>query len=224
MNGEKKLKIRVLLVDDHPMVLEGVRSSLLKHDRFEIVGEASNGPEALHRARESSPDVVVMDFTMPGMNGLEATTCLRTICPKTKVLILTVHEKAEFVREMIQSGAKGYVRKSTTPSEFVLAIDSVHRGDLFFKPEVAQAFFKEFVLNGGKMEDASSKQLSKREHQILSSIVEGLANKEIADRFQLSVRTVEKHRQKIMKKLDIHKATELVKFAITRGVVNLNLL
>src|SRR2546421_1772144 len=130
MKKETKLKIRVLLVDDLPLVLEGVRSSLLKHDRFEIVGEASSGPEAIHRARESSPDVVVMDFTMPGMNGLEATTRLRTVCPKTKVIILTLHEKAEFVREMIQSGAKGYVRKSTTPTEFVLAIDSVHRGDL----------------------------------------------------------------------------------------------
>ena len=127
MIREKKLKIRVLLVDDHPLVLEGVRSSLLKHDRFEIVGEASSGPEAIHRARESSPDVVVMDFTMPGMNGLEATTCLRSVCPETKVLILTVHEKAEFVREMIHSGARGYIRKSTSPAEFISAIECVHR-------------------------------------------------------------------------------------------------
>jgi DNA-binding NarL/FixJ family response regulator len=222
MKRETKLKIRVLLVDDHPLVLEGVRSSLLKHDRFEIVGEASSGPEAINQAKESSPDVVVMDFTMPGMSGLEATTCLRTVCPETKVLILTVHEKAEFVREMIQSGARGYIRKSTSPTEFVSAIETVHRGELFFKPEVAQAFFNEYVLNDGKMEKPPSKQLSEREREILSSIVDGLANKEIADRFQLSVRTVEKHRQRIMKKLGIHKATELVKFAITRGVVNLN--
>lgn len=217
-----KLKIRVLLVDDHPLVLEGVRSSLLKHDRFEIVGLASSGPEAIHRAQESSPDVVVMDVTMPGMNGLEATKCLQTICPQAKVLFLTVHEKPEFVREMVQSGGRGYVRKNTSPLEFASAIECVHRGELFFKPDVAQAFFKEYVLNAGKMQGSSPKRLSKREHEVLCLLVDGLANKEIADRFALSVRTVEKHRQRIMKKLDVHKATELVKFAITRGFVSLN--
>jgi len=216
-----KLKIKVLLVDDHPIVLEGVRSSLQKHDRFEIVGAASSGTEAIHRAKESSPDVVVMDITMPGMNGLEATSCLRKTCPDTKVLILTIHEKAEYVREMIQSGARGYLRKSTSPLELISAIESVHRGELVFKPEVAQGFFNEYVLSDGKMENSSPKQLSKREHEVLTMIVEGLANKEIADRFHLSVRTIEKHRQSIMKKLGIHKATELVKFAITRGFVDL---
>ena len=215
-----KLKIKVLLVDDHPIVLEGVRSSLLKHEGFEIVGAAASGTEAIHQAKESSPDVVVMDITMPGMNGLEATSCLRQACPETKVLILTIHEKSEFVREMIQSGARGYLRKNTSPVELISAIESVHRGELVFKPEIAQSFFNEYVLNDGQMENSSSKRLSEREHQVLSLIVEGLANKEIADRFHLSVRTIEKHRQSIMKKLGIHKATELVKFAITRGFVD----
>ena len=224
MKRQKTSKIRVLLVDDHPLVLEGVRSSLLKHDHFEIVGEASNGAEAVRRARQSSPDVIVMDITMPGMSGLEATKCLRATCPQSRVLIMTVHDKKEFVREMIQSGARGYVRKSTSPAEFVSAIESVHRGELFFKPDLAQEFFKDYVLNGGKVESRSTRQLSKREQQILDSVVEGLANKEIAARFSLSVRTVEKHRQRMMRKLGIHKATELVKFALTRGTVNLNLL
>ncbi len=221
MNRENKSKIRVLLVDDHPLVLAGVKSSLLKYDRFEVVGEASSGPEAINRAKESLPDVVVMDITMPGMNGLEATKCLRAICPQTKVLILTVHEKEEFVREMIQAGARGYVRKNTHPGELVSAIECVHRGEVFFMPDVAHAFFKEYVLSAGKMEDSSAKQLSKREHEVLSLIVGGLANKEIADRLQLSVRTAEKHRQRIMEKLGIHRATELVKIAITRGFVTL---
>src|SRR5438270_14053128 len=150
MNGDTKLKIKVLLVDDHPLVLAGVRSSLLKHDRFEIVGEAASGPEAIDRAKEFSPDVVVMDISMPGMNGLEATKCLRAICPQTKVLILTVHEKKEFVREMIQSGAQGCIRKNTSPAEFVSAIERISRGETFFMPDVAQAFFNEYVLSGGK--------------------------------------------------------------------------
>lgn len=222
MNGDPKLKIRVLLVDDHPLVLAGVRSSLVKYDRFDIVGEAAGGPEAINRAKETLPDVVVMDITMPGMNGLEATKCLRAICPQTKVLILTVHEKKEFIREMIQSGARGYVRKNTPPAELALAIESVHRGEVYFMPDVAQAFFREYVLNAGRMEDSSPKRLSKREQEVLRLIVDGLANKEIADRLQLSVRTAEKHRQRIMEKLGIHRATELVRVAITRGFVNLN--
>jgi len=219
MNREDKAKIRVLLVDDHPLVREGVRSSLRKDARFEIVGEAASGLDAIRQARELSPDVVIMDCTMPGMSGLEATASLRTACPQSKVLILTVHEKTEFVREMIQSGARGYIRKSTSPAEFVCAIECVHRGELFFKPEIAQAFFKEYVLTGGKLESSTPRQLSKREHQVLSSVVEGMASKEIAHRLELSIRTVEKHRQRVMKKLGIHKATDLVKFAITRGVV-----
>src|SRR5436305_896779 len=113
MNGAFALKVKVLLVDDHPFVREGVRSALLQHERFVIVAEAASGHEAIAKAKEFSPDVVVMDISMPGMDGLEATKCLRAICPRSRVLILTMHEKKEFVREMIQSGAQGYLRKNT---------------------------------------------------------------------------------------------------------------
>lgn len=221
MSGKPESRIKVLLVDDHPLVLEGVRSSFLRRHRFQIVGEAFGGQEAIKLARQCSPDVVVMDIAMPGMDGLEATRVLLKACPQAKVLILTVHEKPEFVREIIQSGARGYVRKSSPPAELIAAVESVHDGELFFKPDVAEAFFHEYVLNEGKMEEASPKRLSKREHEVLKLIVEGMANRQIAARFRLSVRTVEKHRQSVMKKLGIHKATELVKFAITRGFVNL---
>ena len=219
-----KVKIKVLLVDDHPFVREGVRSCLTRYEQFEVVAEAASGQEAIHKAQEFAPDIIVMDITMPGMNGLEATRCLREFCPQARVLILTVHEKKEFVREMIQSGARGYVRKNTSPVELVSAIERIHRGETFFMPEVAQAFFEDYVLSGGKLEQTVPQRLSPRERQVLSMIVEGLASKEIADRFALSVRTVEKHRQRIMKKLGIHKATELVKYAITRGFVNVNLI
>ena len=215
------MKIKILLVDDHPFIREGVRACLLKYDQFEVVGEASSGKEAIDKARELSPDIIVMDIMMPEMDGLEATKCLREACPQAKVLILTVHDKKEFVREMIQSGARGYIRKSIATFELVSAIERIHRGETCFMPEVAQAFFDDYVLNGGKLEESIPKRLSEREREVLGLIVEGLANKEMAGRMQLSVRTVEKHRQRIMKKLDIHKATELVRFAITRGVVNL---
>jgi DNA-binding NarL/FixJ family response regulator len=218
MNSETKIK--VFLVDDHPVVREGVRSCLRRYEQLEVVGEAASGHEAIDRAKESAPDIILMDVTMPGMNGLEATKCLRALCPQTRVLIFTVHEKKEFVREMIQSGARGYIRKNTSPMELVSAIERIHRGETSFMPDVAQAFFEEYVLGGGRLEDP--KALSEREKEVLTLIVSGLANKEIADRLKLSVRTVEKHRQKIMQKLGIHKATELVKYAITRGLVSLN--
>src|SRR5437016_11351352 len=125
----KKQKIKVLLADDHPFIRAGVRTFLLKHDQFEIVGEASNGPEAIHRAKEVSPDVIVMDLSMPGGNGLEATERLREVCPQARVLILTIQEQKEFASELIQSGAKGCLRKDTSPAELVSAIERVHKGE-----------------------------------------------------------------------------------------------
>src|SRR5207248_8580135 len=123
-------------------------------------------------------------FMRSGIHDVVDTTALRVINCQTNVLILTVNEKREFVREMIQAGARGYVRKNTPPGDLALAIECVYRGEVFFMPDVAQAFFKEYVLNAGKMEDASAKELSKREHEVLGLIVDGLANKEIADRLQ----------------------------------------
>jgi two-component system, NarL family, response regulator NreC len=219
MKNQNELKIKVLLVDDHPFVRDGVRACLMQHKQFEVVGDASDGEEAITKARQCSPDIVVMDLNMPRMNGVQATRCLRGVCPCARVLILTVAAKKEFVREVVECGARGYLSKSTSAAEFISAIERIHRGETFFTPEVAQAFFDDYVLGGGKKTSPEPKRLSPRERQVLSMIVEGLANKETAGRLNLSVRTVEKHRQKIMKKLGIHKATELVKFAITRGIV-----
>jgi DNA-binding NarL/FixJ family response regulator len=222
MNGTKNFKIKVFLVDDHPFVREGVRSCLHQHHQFEVVGEASSGQEAVTKARQSLPDVVVMDLTLPGMSGLEATKSLRQYLPEARVLILTVHEKKEFVREAVQSGARGYMHKNTSPGELVSAIERIHRGETVFMPGVAEAMFEEYVLSGGRLGQTGAQRLSEREREVLSCIVEGLANKESAERLRLSVRTVEKHRQRIMTKLGIHKATELVRFAITRGLVPLS--
>lgn len=143
MNSHVAARIRILLVDDHPFVLEAVRSFLSRHGRFEVVGEAGNGTEAVRKARELLPDVVVMDITMPGMNGLEATRCLRETCPQSRVLILTVHEKREFIAEMMRSGARGCVRKNATPVELVAAIESIHAGGLAFGVDLALAALEE---------------------------------------------------------------------------------
>jgi len=219
MRREPENKITVLLVDDHPLVREGVRSSLLRQNRFKILGEAATAAEAIRLARECSPDIVVMDVTMPGLSGLEVPKRLQTLCPQTRVIILTANSTAEFIQEVVQSGARGYVHKNASVAELIAAIDRVHDGELFFQADVAQSFLEGYVLNEGRMEESAAKRLSKREHEVLGLIVDGLANRQIAHQFRISVRTVEKHRQSIMKKLRVHKATELVKFAITRGVV-----
>src|SRR5262245_18357668 len=132
-------KIKILLVDDHPFVLEGIRYCLNSHPRFEVVGEASNGKEAIEKSRELNPSVIIMDISMPVMNGLEATRHLRKTAPAALVLILTMHEKREFTSQLIESGARGYVSKNTSPEELVQAIETVYRGETFFTPNITEA-------------------------------------------------------------------------------------
>ena len=216
------MNIKVLLVDDDPYVREGVRSCLSRHLQFDVVGEASNGQEAIAGVKKHTPDVVVMNSSLPGMDGLETTRSLRTTHPKVRVLILAGHRGKDLVRDVVRCGAPGYLSKNASPTELVTAIERVHRGETFFAPDVAQTFFEEFVQNGGKIEDTGPKPLSQRERQVLGLIVEGLPNKDMATQLSLSVRTVEKHRQRVMRKLGVRRATELVKFAVTRGWVDLN--
>lgn len=216
------MKIKVLLVDDDPYVREGVRSCLSRHLHFQVVGEAANGQDAIARVKKLTPDVVVMNISLPGMDGLETTRCLRDSFPKVRVLILAGNQAKDMVKHVVRSGAPGYLSKNASPTELVSAIECVHRGETFFTPDVAQSFFEEFVQNGGRMVDAGPKPLSQRERQVLGLIVEGLPNREVAVQLNLSVRTVEKHRQRVMRKLGVRRATELVKFAVTRGWVDLN--
>lgn len=222
MSNQKKSKIKVLPVDDHPVVLEGVRACLRGHDQFDVVGMASSGDEALAKSRKLSPDVILMDINMPGMDGFETTRRLLETFPKVRVLMFAGREDNDAVGEMIQCGARGCIRKSASTEELVAALERVHHGETFFSPDVAQTFFDDFVLRGGKPAAPTAKRISERERQVLRLIVEGAANKEAADTLHISVRTVEKHRQRIMKKLGVRKATELVRFAITKGIVNVS--
>ena len=220
MSNQKKVKIKVLAVDDHPVVVEGVRSCLRPFTQFEVVGVAAGGEDALAKAKKLLPDVILMDINMPGLDGLETTRRLKQACPKAKVLMFAGREENDAVGEMIQAGAKGCIRKSASAEELVSAIERVHQGETFFSADVAQMFFEDYVKRGGRAQENVTKRISERERQVLHLIVEGAANKEAADTLQISVRTVEKHRQRIMKKLGVHKATELVRFAITKGIVN----
>lgn len=217
--NKMKRRIKLLLVDDHPVVRKGIASCLARHEHLQIVGEAANGNEALQKARELTPNIVLMDIDMPEMNGLAVTEVMRKEMPKIKVLVLSMHSNSEYVMRIIQSGASGYVLKEAPADELVRAIDSVNSGEAFFSPEVARVALNKYVRGAA---DSGAGQLTNREREVLVQIAEGLSNKEIASKLGVGVRTVETHRERIMRKLNIHSVAGLTKFAISQGLISLN--
>jgi DNA-binding NarL/FixJ family response regulator len=213
-------RIRLLLADDHPIVLDGIKAHLRAQPEFEIVGVAANGEEALVKARALLPDVVLMDITMPRMNGLEATAHLRKQVPDTRVLILTMHNSKEYIAQMLRMGARGYLLKDGSPAELVRAIKAVHEGEVFFSPAITKVFSDD-ALNGRRTVTDLLPTLTIREREVLSQIAEGLLNKQIADKLGIGVRTIETHRERIMRKLNIHTVAGLTKYAIARGMTSM---
>lgn len=216
----KKEKIRILVADDHPVVRKGLQACLAKQDRLKLVGEAEDGDEALRKAKELTPDVILMDINMPRMNGLAVTELLRKECPNLKVLVLTIHNNRDYIFRIIQSGAHGYVSKEAPPEELFKAIESVSAGEPFFSADIARAALNQIVSSGGKKEPFS--QLTDREREVLILIAEGQSNKEIASKLGIGVRTIETHRERIMRRLDIHSVAGLTKFAIAHGMISLD--
>jgi two-component system, NarL family, nitrate/nitrite response regulator NarL len=209
--------IRVLIVDDHPIVRHGISMCLACHETIRVVGEAGDGREALTLTRALQPDVVLMDIDMPQMNGLVVTDLLRREMPHVKVLIFSMHAKAEYALRIIQCGARGLVLKEAPPEEIVLAIKAVSAGTAHFSPDVARAALNQVVR--GNREAAGPSRLSNREREVLMHIAQGESNKEIAGQLKIGVRTVETHRERIMRKLDIHSIAGLTRFAIAQGMV-----
>ena len=214
-----KPRIKVMLVDDHPVVRKGIGACLARHEHLQVVAEASDGREAVAKARQLLPHVVLMDIDMPHMNGLAVTELLRKELPQIKILILSMHSNTEYVLRIVQSGARGYILKEAPAEELVKAIEAVNAGEAFFSPEVAHAALNQFVR--GVANTSNDKTLTSREREVLVQIAEGLSNKEIASRLGVGVRTVETHRERIMRKLDIHSVAGLTKFAISQGLVSL---
>ena len=213
--------IRVLLADDHPVVRKGLSSCLAQAQHLQIVGEARDGQEVLRKAKELQPDLVLMDIDMPLLNGLTAADLLRKENPQTKVLILSMHGDSEIVMRILQSGARGYILKQAPTEELINAIETVHAGETYFSQDVARVALNQFVRGPG--EGPHTGQISAREREVLIAIAEGLSNKEIACRLGVGVRTVETHRERIMRKLNIHSIAGLTKFAISKGLVPLQI-
>jgi two-component system response regulator NreC len=213
----------VLLVDDHEIVRAGLRSLLERHQDVKIVGEAGSGREAVELAAELKPDVVLMDVSMGDMDGVEATRRIKKRSPEVNVLALTVHEEEAYFFEMLTAGASGYVPKRASPQVLLTAIAIVAKGEVFLHPAVAGALVQEYLQEG---RSGAKKRvyngLTSRQREVLTLIAEGLSNQEIADRLQISVRTVERHRENIMKRLNLHSRVELVKYALRKGLIALS--
>jgi two-component system nitrate/nitrite response regulator NarL len=212
-DNKQQEKISVLLVDDHPMVQGGLSACLAYYDDIEVIGVAHDGKDALNKARELTPNVILMDVSMPLMNGIDATEIITEQLPDTKVLIFTMHNSSEFVHSAIQAGASGYILKDTSSEEVYFAIKAVTKGNSHFSRSIAK------MLQESPLKIENDK-LTTREQVILSWVAQGFSSKDIAKKLDISFRTVEAHRRNIKVKLKIESLADLVRFAINHGLIN----
>lgn len=223
--------IKLLLVDDHDVVRTGLRSFLDSFEDIEVVGEACTGTEAIEKALSLRPDVIIMDITMPEMDGLEATRRLSGECAECNVLALTIHEDKEYFFEMMAAGATGYITKQSAAEELVSAVRTIHQGNVYLQPALANWLLEDYrrlthsappsnITDQPEGSHPALDVLSQRERQVLEMVADGLSTPKIAESLAISPKTVSRHRERIMKKLNLHSATELVKFAIKTGLIS----
>jgi two-component system response regulator NreC len=226
--------IKLMLVDDHDVVRTGLRSYLETQPGIEVIAEASNGMQALEKAGKVQPDIVLMDITMPDMDGMETTLQLKKLYPDCQILVLTVHDDKQYFMKMLSVGASGYLTKQAAADELVAAIQAVAAGHVYLQPALARWLLEDYQQLAKTValpthEEVNSKDrhvvtldiLSERERQVLELVAEGLSNHDIGKNLALSPKTIARHRERIMKKLSIHSRTELVKFAIRTGLISL---
>jgi DNA-binding NarL/FixJ family response regulator len=212
--------IRVVLADDHTVVRKGLCSLLNSEENMKVVGEAGDGRQAVATVQELNPDVLVVDISMPLLNGLEVTRQIKKLCPAVRVVMLTMHATEEHVLQALRAGALGYVLKQSAPEELVLAIRAAFRGEPFLSPSVSRGVIDRCIAQVGLVgEEDRYDRLTEREREVLQLVVEGHANREIAELLSLSVKTVENHKAHLMAKLDIRNTAELVQYAIRKGVL-----
>jgi two-component system, NarL family, response regulator NreC len=208
------MPIRIVLVDDHVLVRQGLKA-LIESDGFQVVGEASDGQEALRQVESFCPDIVVMDISMPAFNGLNAAREIERSFPKTKTILLTQHDESQYVSDALEAGVKGYVLKNQAAGDLLQAIKQVSRGQVYLSPGVSQAVVESYH---SKL-DKTKTRLTPREKQVLQLIAEGKSTRDIASVLGISVKTAESHRTRMMQKLDIHETASLVLYAVRNGIV-----
>ena len=211
--------LRILLADDHAVVRKGLRALLGANPRWQVCGEAINGREAIEKANELKPDVVVLDLNMPELNGLEVTRQIRTAVPETEVLVLTMHDSEQMMRQALAAGARGYVLKSDAGGELLNAVETVRQHRLFLSSQASQMLGESSTFGAEDSAVASKEPLSPRERQILQLLAEGKSTKQVATSLDITVKTAETHRSNIMRKLDLHRISDLVRYAIRNQIV-----
>jgi two-component system response regulator NreC len=214
-------EIHLLLVDDHEVVRTGIKMLLESQPDLVIVGEANNGAQAIIMSRSLAPDVIVMDLTLPDISGIEVTRQLKADKPEIAIVALTIHEDEQYFFEMLQAGASGYVPKRAAPEDLITAIRSAHQGEIYIYPSLTKTLVADYLGRADQEIGVDSlKGLTSREAGVLALLAEGLSNDQIADRLTISKHTVARHRENIMRKLGLHSRSELVKFAIRKGLIN----
>lgn len=214
------MKIHLLLVDDHAVVRTGLRMLLEGETDIEIVGEAENASDGLNQISQLNPDVVLMDIGLPDMSGIEATKKIKQLAPDTAVVALTIHEDEEYFFKMLDAGASGYVPKRAAPEELLSAIRVTATGEVYLYPSLAKLLVQDYLAQSiSPVNQATLDGLTPREHEVLSLLADGSSNKEIAEQLSISPKTVSRHRENIMAKLNLHTRTELVKYAIRKGII-----
>lgn len=214
-------KIKVMLADDHTVLRQGLRSLLTAEPDIEIVGEAENGRQTVQMAKKCDPEVLIMDIAMPHLNGIEATRQIMKESPGVKILVLSSHSDDEYVHQLTKAGAVGYLLKQTAAHDLITAIRETALGNAYFSPTISKRLADRYRQSflAGKSPQSEGSQLTSREMEVLQLVAEGYVNKEIAAELSISIKTVEKHRQQVMDKLNIHDVAGLTRFAIARGIV-----
>ncbi len=213
---------RVLLADDHQLMRQGLRSLVVKTDGLKVVGEATNGRAAVEKVKELSPNVVIMDVSMPDLNGIEATRQISDIASNTKVIGLSMHSDRQYVGKMLEEGAHGYLLKECAFEELETAIKTVMGGRTYLSPEIADVVIENYVRGMPAKDPSAFTQLTPREREVLQLLVEGKSTRKAANTLGISVKTIETHRRNIMQKLDIHNIAELTKYAIQEGITSID--
>jgi two-component system, NarL family, response regulator NreC len=213
------MSIRLLLVDDHAVIRLGLHMLLQSEADMEIVGEAATAVEALAAAQKLLPDVILMDIGLPDMSGIEATIQIKAVCPQTAVVALTIHEDEEYFFRMLQAGVNGYVPKRAAPGELITAIRAAASGQVYLYPSLAKLLVRDYLSQETAVADAENEELTPREQEILAYLAEGATNVEVGEALFISPNTVARHRENIMRKLNLHSRTDLVKCAIRKGII-----